>query len=349
MAVSVDELFELVKVPGVSGYEKPIAEYIKKKVEELGFDSKIDPLGNLWVEVKGRGKSKYVLAAHMDELGLVVSKITENGFIKFKKVGGIDDRVLPSTHVTVHGEKGSVDGVITMTPPHLRTKAEEMNKVLEWHELMIDVGASSREEVEELGIRISTPITFKKTLSLLRNNRFATRSLDDRTGCYILLKLLEKLSKEEPEADVTVIFTVREEVGLHGALAASNVLEDFDLAVAIDTTNATDYPGLPDVYSGTLKLGEGPALRLVDRVFTATWRAREFVEEVAREHNIRYQPLVTGGGTDAMALSLYGGPRNSIAICIPTRYTHSLVEVEQKDDIEEAIKLLEAIVNTSYR
>ncbi|MCD6502684.1 MAG: M42 family peptidase [Euryarchaeota archaeon] len=348
MKVDINELFELVKVPGVSGYEKPIAEYLKSKTEALGFDTKVDALGNVWVNVQGNGKSRYVLAAHMDELGLVVSKITDDGFLKFKKIGGIDDRVLPSTHVIIHGEKEPVEGVITMIPPHLRIKAEETNKALEWHELMIDVGANSRKEVEELGIRISNPITFKKTLTLLKNNRFSTRGLDDRTGCYILMKILERFSRETPDADLTVIFTVREEVGLHGALAASKILGEIDLAIAIDTTNATDYPGLPDVYSGTLKLGEGPALRLVDRAFTATWKAREFVENVAKEHAIKYQPLVTGGGTDAMALGLYGGPRNSIAICIPTRYTHSLVEVEQKDDIEETIKLIENIANTKY-
>ncbi len=348
MAVDLNELFDIINVPGVSGYEKKTAEYLKARVEKLGLKAEVDSLGNIITKIEGEKEGHFVFAAHMDELGLVVTKITDDGFIKFKKIGGIDDRILPSTHVVVHGSEGAVDGIITMTPPHLRIKGEEFSKVIEWHEMYIDVGATSAKEVEELGIRIGDPITFKKFFTKLKNNRIATRALDDRTGCYVLLKLLESLVKDPPEHDVTVIFTVREEVGLHGALAISRKLGNYDLAIAIDTTNATDYPGLPEVYSKALKLGQGPALRLVDRTFVATWRAREFVENVAKENYIKYQLLVTSGGTDAMALGLYGGPRNSIAICVPTRYTHSLVEVEQIDDIEETIRFVEAIARSSF-
>ncbi len=347
MKISDEELFEVISVPGVSGYEEEIQSYIKERLKRLGIRAEEDPLGNISAKIRGKLEKEIVFAAHMDELGLVVTNLTDDGKIKFSKIGGIDDRVLPSQHVIVCS-RDKYEGVIGFPPPHLRLGRDEDKESVKWYEMFIDVGASSRSELEELGIKAGDPVVFKKHFSRLQYEKISSRGFDDRTGVYLLLKLAEILKEETPRNTVTLLFTVREEIGLHGAIAASKEINP-SLSVAVDTINATDYPSLPEVYSRAIRLGNGPVIRIVDKYFVVREKIRKLIEEAAKGADISYQLGVTGGGTDAMALGIYGGPRNSVPICIPTRYTHSTVEVEDVKDIESTLKLLAEIANLDLK
>jgi putative aminopeptidase FrvX len=207
----VELLYDLIERNGVVGFEEQIRERIKELIKDYVDEIKTDNLGNLYGLIEGE-RPHIALFAHMDELGMVVTNIDDNGFIYFRKMGGIDDRILPSTHVRIIAKEGEVAGVIGITPPHLMIdSSKDMGKVLPWHELTIDVGANSRKEVSELGIKIGDPIIFKKQFSRLSNNLLSSRGMDDRVGCLILIEIIKGLKDNKKR--VTSVFTTQEEYG----------------------------------------------------------------------------------------------------------------------------------------
>ena len=332
-------LRSLVQAPGVSGYEDRVREEIRRHIQGLGRVEE-DRVGNLILHLGGKGP-RLLIAAHMDELGLVVTGIEDSGLLAFRKLGGLDDIVVASSHVIVHTSKGPVEGVVGVDPPHIRGVLGERDKQVTWKDLRIDIGASSRDEALEMGVRILDPVTFKKHFTILAGGKYvATRALDDRAGCSALVQLARLVAEGgvEPGYELILAWTVQEEVGLRGARALASEFKP-DYFVAVDTISCC-HP----VVTGQLRVGGGPALRGVDNYYIAHPKLARAVVRAAERARVPLQLAAAGGGTDAAAYQLEGVP--SVAVSAPLRYTHSLAEVMSVSDYEGWIKLLAALAET---
>lgn len=334
---------ELVFIPGLSGHETPVREFITDKIRSVAR-VQIDPIGNLTASV-GSGYPRMLFASHMDEIGMVVSYIEPQGFLRIRKVGMLDDRLLIGRVVEIMTRGGKVPGVIGIRPPHLMTSLEDYEKIRHvpaWDEIAIDVGTSSKEETEDLGIAVMDPIVFKKDFIVLNNNRYAARSLDDRFGCALLVKLLEEVSKMDLDREVAFAWTVQEEIGAVGgqALATRN---EWDVMFAVDSFSSADVPGVP-LHYGPCLLGKGPVLRSMDHRSISTPRLAKWVIDLARQNNIPIQFGPTGGYTDGQHFLAKGVPM--LMLSVPVRYMHSPVEMIDARDLERLYKLMSAIVRS---
>jgi len=338
-------LVDLLKTPGVCGFEEPIRRKIEELIRPLVDRLETDALGNLIATQEGQGERRVALFAHMDELGLVVSNITPEGFLRFKTIGGIDDRVLPSTHLTVLSRGGQeIPAVVVWIPPHLMEPgAKESKKPLTASEMLIDVGAGSAAEVNRLGVQVGDPIVFQKQISVLANDCLAARGMDNRAGCAVQIKVLEAMEKIINKPTIHYVFTVQEEYGLRGAATAGYALEP-DLSLVVDTASAPDFPGIPPVYQGQFRLGLGPVLRLVDNRMITSQKLSQWAWDLARDKKISLQRGVTGGSTDAAALQLARKGLPVLPIGIPCRYTHSLVETISLGDLETSVALIQELL-----
>ncbi|MEZ0319487.1 MAG: M42 family metallopeptidase [Pyrobaculum sp.] len=310
------DLSSLTKALGVSGFE----EEVRRVVLDAVGGGEVDEFGN----VVKRGKSRVVFVAHMDEVGLLVTSVEEDGRLKFRKVGGVDDRILPGTSVVLYNEGARVEGVIGIAPPHFQQQQSQLS----WQDLYIDVGASSRQEVEAMGIGPLTPVAFAKRYAELGRFVSAT-ALDDRAGCWALIEAYRR------GVDATYVWTVQEEVGLMGARALAKNFEG-KLVVVVDTM-ACCHPN----YTGNVKPGQGPVLRLFDNYGAYNNKLAKKVLEAAKKRGIPIQIGAGGGGTDAAAFFVSGVP--AVAIGILTKYGHSPVEMAHKDDLRQTVELLVAL------
>ena len=310
------DLKTLTGALGVSGFE----EEVRQRLAEAVPEAEADELGNVYA----RGRARLVFAAHMDEVGLLVTSIEDDGRLRFRKVGSVDDRILPGTTVVLYGEGFRVEGVIGIAPPHFHQRQEQIT----WQDLFIDIGASSRDEALSLGISPVTPAAFARRYAEM--GRFVSASaLDDRVGCWILLEAYRR------GAPATYVWTVQEEMGLLGARALSRGIEG-RYVVVVDTM-ACCHPG----YTGNAKPGQGPVLRLFDSYAAYSNKLARRVLEIARRRGVPVQVGSGGGGTDAAAFLMAGVPAVSIGIL--TKYSHSPVEMVHKDDVRHAVELLVAL------
>ncbi len=338
----LDEFEQILKTPGVSGYEDPIRDKIAGLIADQVEASdpkniREDNIGNLIYEKSG-DEPHVAMVAHMDEIGMVVSNIEDDGFLRIKKIGGVKDSLLPGRHVTIHTEKGPVNGVIGHKAPHLTTDADKKDEVVSWTKTYVDVGASSKEEAEKMGIDVPDPIVFMKPLRLMNDKIVAGRALDNRIGCFGLLGALRELLKDGPSFKQSYVWSVQEEIGLRGAKVVGNTLKP-DYVIALDTYTTSDSPGLESFYK-PIELGGGPVLRMVDARAIATPKLVRHFKKVAKENDIPFQYGVTGGTTDGMALQESGCL--TISIGVPVRYSHSTVECAHWDDVLNLVKLISA-------
>ncbi len=330
-------LEDLVFTPGVSGWEDPVREKIRSMVSDYG-ETEVDALGNLTLTVGG-GNKHVIFVAHMDEIGLVVSHIEENGYVRFKKVGGIDDRVLVGRMVDIYpdGVLEPVPGVIGLKPPHLMTdRVKEMSQVVRFEDMLIDLGTRSRGESEALGVTKLSPIILRKHFSLLAGDMIATRGLDDRLGCAALVEMLERLDTGNLGYRITFAWSVQEELGLRGAYVLGNRLRP-DYAVAIDSCTTGDSPQV-DFHLSAVRVGDGPVLRMFDRVAFASRTLMKRISEMAAAQGIPVQVALTGGTTDGAALQTFGTAM--IPLSVPIRYVHSPTEVMSLADFDNLVSLL---------
>lgn len=330
-------LRDLVLTPGVSGWEDPVREKIRGMVSGYG-ETEVDAMGNLILTI-GSGGKHVILVAHMDEIGLVVSHIEDNGYVRFRKVGGIDDRVLVGRTVDIYPGGGSepVPGVIGLKPPHLmKDRAKEMSEVVKFEDMLIDVGTRTRRESEALGITKLSPVILRKHFSVLANDLIATRGLDDRLGCAALIEVLKMMEAKDLDHRVTFAWSVQEELGLRGAYVLGNRLHP-DYAVAIDSCTTGDSPQV-DYHLSAVKVGEGPVLRMFDRVAFASRALMKRISDAAAAEDIPIQVAVTGGATDGAALQTFGAAM--IPLSVPIRYVHSPTEVMSLSDFDNLVKLL---------
>jgi putative aminopeptidase FrvX len=340
----VEYLRELVALNGPSGAEEQVVQAIYRRARPLADRVDLDPLGNLIAvrQAADPQARRLALAAHMDEVGLIVRAIEPGGFLRVEKVGGTDTRVLLGQRVWVRGSKGRLAGVIGTRSAHLLRDADRTS-VPTHAELYVDIGARSAEDVQRMGVRQGDPIGFAGELSELGlgTGRFTAHALDDRAGCAILLALLGRFATEPPPATLVALFTVQEEVGLRGAQAAAGG-ETFDVALAIDTTALDDTP---EIGTNQLRLGAGPAVKVMDARQLVHPAIRRGLLAAAVQAGIGVQHEVLSGiGTDAGALQYGGRGTPAGTLSLGTRYTHSPVEVFDRADLEAAVEILHQFV-----
>ena len=338
MKVDVPLLKKICEAPGAPGFEEKIRNIVLKEVESHVDKLTVDNMGSIVAYKKGKDSSKKVMvAAHMDEIGFLVSHIDNNGFIRFQTLGGFDPKTLTSQRVIIHGKKDII-GVMGSKPIHMM-KAEERNKPSKIEDYYIDCGMS-KEEVEKI-VEIGNPITRQREL-IEMGDCVNCKSIDNRVSVYILVEALKKL-KETPY-DFYAVFTVQEEVGLRGANVASHHI-DPDFGLALDTTIAFDLPGAQD-HEKVTELGKGTAIKIMDASAICDSRMVKFLKETASKHKIPWQPeILAAGGTDTAGVQRMG-KQGSIAgaISIPTRHLHQVIEMAHKNDIVHSIDLLVSAV-----
>ena len=253
-------LEKLSNACGVTGRESEVRELMIRLMTPYADEIVVDKLENVIAVKKGNPKSpKIMLAAHMDEVGLMVKTITKDGFLQFAKMGGIDDRILPAQKVTVFSRKGTFSRITGSKPPHIQ-KEEERKKVLAYDDLFVDVGAESKEDALALGIAVGDPVGFDVKYTSLGKDVVMGKAFDNRAGCVTMIEAL--MLMEKTDCTIYAVGTVQEEVGLRGAGAAAFGV-DPDVAIALDVTIAGDTPGVRE-FDTNVKMGKGPALTISD-------------------------------------------------------------------------------------
>lgn len=336
-----ETLEKLSNVYGVTGREDEVASLMKKLLKPYVDEVKEDKLGNVIGTKKGeKNAPKVMLAAHMDEIGLLVKTITKEGFLHFAKIGSIDDRILLAQKVLVFTEKGPLHGIIGSKPPHIQ-KEEERKRVIPYDELFIDIGATSQEEAKKMGVKVGDAICFDVKFAKIKENIVIGKAFDDRIGCVIMIEALKRLKKTE--CTIYAVGTVQEEVGLRGAAtAAFGIYPDF--GIALDVTISGDTPEVKET-DAPIKMRKGPSITVADGGMIVPPKVLRLMIDAAEENKIPYQ-LETGlpGSTDAARILLTRDGVPSGVISIPTRYIHSPTSLLNLEDVENAVKLLVAII-----
>lgn len=315
-------LKDMTGINSVSGNETEIRNYIQSEIKEYCDEIYTDSMGNLVAHKKGAGK-KLMFAAHMDEIGIIVTDIDDKGFIRFAAVGGLNTRNLVNLRVRF---SDGIEGVIGAREEAFKDKPA-LSK------LYIDIGAGSKEEAEKL-VSIGDTAAFAGTFTKCGEN-IVSKALDNRAGCAVIMKALSKI--QSSENDLYFVFTVQEEVGLRGAKTAAFAIEP-DIAVAVDVTDTGDTPGAPNM---AVELGKGAAVKVMDRSIMCDADVRVNMIETAKKNNIPYQlEIMTDGGTDAGAIHLTRAGVKTGGISVPTRYIHSPSEMANIKDIENCVELV---------
>ncbi|GBF35869.1 M42 family metallopeptidase [Methanofervidicoccus abyssi] len=337
----LEYLKELSLADGISGREDSIRSIMERELKKYCEEVFTDRLGNLIGRMGDKGL-KLMLAAHMDEIGLMVKYIDEKGFLKFIKVGGINDQMLLNQKVVVHTRNGKrIIGVLGSKPPH-KMKEEERNKMIKYEDMFIDIGAKDREDAKKMGVDIGDWITFKSEFDILGNNRVTCKAFDNRIGCAILLEVAKRLKEEDIKCQVYFVGTVQEEVGLKGAKTSAFRINP-DVAIALDVTICGDHPGI-NIEEAPVELGKGPVVCIVDgagRGLIAHRDVLKMIEDVSKKYNIPVQYEVGDGGTtDGTAIYLTREGIPTGVISVPARYIHTPVEVIDLSDLENAVNLI---------
>ncbi|MGI5878396.1 MAG: M42 family metallopeptidase [Christensenellales bacterium] len=335
-------LKELTALPGVSGYEDEVRQFIWKRARDCADRVMIDRLGSVIAIKKGdwHPERNVLVDAHMDEVGMLVSGIDEKGFVHFIPIGGLDARILPSTRVLV-GSAG-VRGIIGIKPIHLQ-KDDEQKKPIELDKMVIDVGASSREAAQKL-VSVGDPVVFDSEFALFGDGMVKSRALDDRVGCALLLEALE----ERYPVTVTAVFSAQEEVGGMGARAASHRAQP-DAALVLEGTTCADMHGVPD-HMRVTRIGKGPAITPMERSAIADPALIRLIRSAAEQEGIPWQYREGNlGGTDAGPIQLAREGVPVAHIMIPCRYIHSGVSALSLQDFNNGRRLLRATLMRIHR
>ena len=341
-----DSVFSFFKTltdsPSPSGYEQPAQrvwrDYVAPHVDRV----ETDVMGSSWGVVEGPERPRVMLAGHVDEIGLMVRYIDDDGFLFFAPIGGVDAHLLPGQRVHVHGASGPLLGVIGRKPIHL-LETEERNKVSKVKELFIDIGAADRAQAEGL-VAIGDPVTFAVEMERLQGDRIASRGLDDKMGSFIVAETLRRIAARRSELNCTVygVSTVQEEIGLRGAHTSAFDIAP-DVGICVEVTFATDHPGADKKAIGDVRVGKGPTLSRGANINPAVFA---LLQETAREEGIdlQYEAAPRATGTDANAMQLSRSGVATALVEIPLRYMHTPGEVLSVADVDQAVQLLVAFL-----
>jgi putative aminopeptidase FrvX len=332
-------LKEIVEGYGISGFEQPVANQIENHLKDFSDDIRKDKLGNLIAYKKGNAKNpiKIMLAAHMDEIGLMVKDIDQNGFVKFTNIGGIDQRTLLAQEIIIHGKK-DIYGVIGAKPPHLQN-AEERKHAIKIEDMFIDIGLSN-VQAQEI-ISIGDPISIRRPMTKLQNQIITSKALDDRAGIGALIACFHELQKFNHQCDVYGVATVQEEVGTRGAMVSTfNIFPDIGIAIDVGFGRTPEL-----AKEDTFELGKGAAIGLGANIHP---KIHQRLVEIAKEYNIPYQIEVIPGvsGTDAWAMQVTQSGVATGLLSIPLRYMHTSVETIDMLDIKNTGKLLARFISS---
>jgi len=329
-------LKELTELDGVSGNEQQVREFISDKIKDKVDELKVDVLGNLIAYRKGtKGGRKIVLAAHMDEVGFMVTNIEDDGTLAFAPVGGVETQVMVGKIVRINGQ---TLGAIGYKAIHIQDK-EQILKPLSIDQLRVYIGAKSKEEAARQ-VKIGDYVAFTTTFDQ-ENNRLTGKAFDDRAGCSVLMDIIDKIDRYED--DVYFAFLVQEEVGLRGSAVVVEQIHP-DIAIVIEGTTAGDDPELPE-YQWATHLGDGPAITFMHRGYVVNKRVYESIIEVAEKYSIAHQAKRrTAGGTDAARFARTGAGTAAAVVSVPSRYIHSPVSMIDLNDYNNTVLLLQKIL-----
>jgi putative aminopeptidase FrvX len=340
--VSLSENLEkLSNMCGVTGREEDVRKLMIELMKPYVDDITVDKLENVIALKKGKKAApKVMIAAHMDEVGLMVKTVTKEGFIQFAKMGGIDDRILLAQKVVVHTKNGPLQGIIGSKPPHIQ-KEDERKKIVTYDHLFIDIGAENLKDANKMGVKVGDPISFDMKYSKIGKDVVIGKAFDDRVGCAIMIEAMKQLG--DSDCTVCAVGTVQEEVGLRGAATATFGV-DPDIGIALDVTIAGDVPGVRE-FDTSVKMGKGPVLTVADSGLITHPKVLRLLMDTAEESKIAYQ-IETGlpGSTDAARMSLTRQGVPSGTISVGTRYIHSPVGMLSLTDAENSAKLTAAVI-----
>lgn len=341
------ELFKhLTEMPAVSGHERLLRTFVKKEMSKYTSEIIQDRLGGIFGVLRGAKQGpRIMVAGHLDEVGFIVTQITDNGMLRFQTVGGWWSQVLLAQRVRVYAKEGPLEGVIASVPPHLLTESQR-KAPMEIEKMLIDIGADSKEQALEWGIKPGQQIVPVCPFTPLKDGKkIMAKAWDNRYGVGLSIELLKELSGKPLPNTVFSGATVQEEVGLRGAETAASLIEP-DLFFALDASPANDTSGDRNAFG---QLGSGALLRIYDRTMITHRGLIEFIQDMADTHRIPYQYYISPGGTDAGKVHLHGQGVPSAVIGVCARYIHTSSSIIHTEDIAAAKELLVKLVQSCDR
>ncbi len=339
---TLDLFKNLTELQGAPGNEHAVRAFMRKELEKYADEVIQDNLGGVFGVKKGDGP-RVMVAGHMDEVGFMVTQITENGMLRFQPLGGWWNQVMLAQRVQVVTEKGPVIGVIASIPPHLLTDAQR-KKPMEIKNMLIDIGADDKEDAEKIGVKPGdTVVPVTPFQPMANEKKILAKAWDNRYGCGLAIELLKEVQHKTLPNNLYSGATVQEEVGLRGAQVAANMIKP-DIAYVLDASPANDASGDKDAFG---QLGKGALVRIYDRTMVTHRGMREFILDTAESNDIPYQYFISQGGTDAGRIHLAhdGVPSAVIGIC--SRYIHTSASIIHVDDYAAAKELLVKLVETT--
>ena len=340
-------LKELSEAHGPSGFEESVRNIMRRELEPLSDSLSTDGIGSL-IAAKGvsERKPKVMISAHMDEVGLMVRYITEDGFIKFQTLGGWLDQALVGQRWEIYTTEGPVQGITGIKTPHVMA-AEERSNVFKREGLFIDVGASDKEDAEQrLKIKPGDPISpISEAARLNKSDNMVGKAWDDRAGLAVMVGVMKSISTTTLPISLYAVATVQEEIGLRGAHTSSYSVSP-DLGINLESGVAGDYPGITE-YEAQEKIGHGPAIFLHDSSMLPNLKLRDMVVETANTKNIPLQfNVLSGYGQDGAEMQKVNDGAPVVNVTVPTRYLHSHNSLINLNDVDHAIKLVSEIIKT---
>jgi tetrahedral aminopeptidase len=332
-------LKEMEETPSVTGFEQPVARIIRKRMGPFADGITTDVHGNVTAVLNPKGVPKVMLAGHMDQIGLMVRHIDDQGFIYFSAVGGVDASVLPGTRVTVHNKRGPVEGVIGRKPIHLMKEDERNKTKIELTDLWLDIGVSSKEQALQR-VAIADPVTYRLGMTRLGEDLITSPGLDNKVGAFVVMEALRLAKERGIKCALYAVATVAEEIGLRGARTSCFDIDPL-VGIAADVTHATDNPGADKKQAGDIALGKGAVIDLGANINPVLG---ELFVKTAQEEKIPHQICAAPGatGTDANAIQISRSGVAAGLISIPNRYMHTQVEVCSLTDLESCANLIAA-------
>lgn len=337
------EPFEFLKsieeTPSPSGFEQPVQRIIAKRMKRHADLVETDVHGNLIVGLNPGGSPRVMLAGHADQIGLMVKYIDDNGFLFCVQIGGIDASVVPGSRVTVHTKDGPIDGIIGRKPVHLM-KQDERGQKSELRDMWVDLGL--KKDAVKKRVSAGDPVTFRLGMDRLGDDWITSPGLDNKVGAFVVMEALRLASAKPIKCALYAVATVQEEIGVRGAITAGYGL-DPQAGIAVDVTHATDYPDLDKRTAGDVKMGAGPVITVGANINP---KVAELLISTAKSKRIPYQLEGEPGatGTDARAMQITRAGVATGLLSIPNRYMHTQVEACSLSDLENAAKLLAAVV-----
>ncbi len=336
-------LKEITEASGVPGYEEAVRGVMRRHLDGIAVIEQ-DKIGSFIASHQGTSPGpRVMLAGHMDEIGFMVRMITKEGFVKFVPLGGWWDMVLLGHRVAIKTAKGDVLGVLGAKPPHILSD-EERKKMVDKKDMYIDVGACSEEEVREMGVRPGDPIIPISEFSLMANPRvYLSKAFDNRIGCALALQALRQVAEDGHPNSVYAVGTVQEEVGLRGAKTSAFAINP-DVGIVLEVDIAGDVPGIRPEES-SVKMGGGPSLLVYDARMIPNLKLRDLVIATAEEMEIPLQfSAMPGGATDGAMIQAHNTGVPAVVLAVPTRHIHSHNSILCRDDYDQVLKLVVAVI-----